>query len=95
MDNRGTSARSKASLLCVVNQNVDVKYSEQMKAQLMREFDTIDHNYDGYLDRDEITKLLDGRSSTGAFDRDILGYLFNQINAKDHHSDDRISKAEF
>ena len=24
-----------------------------------------------------------------------MGYIFNQINAKDHHSDDRISKVEF
>jgi hypothetical protein len=77
------------------DRNVDVKYSEHMKAELSREFDKIDHNYDGYLDKEEITKLLDGRSSAGVFDRDILNYLFNQINAKDHHSDDRISKSEF
>lgn len=74
--------------------NDDIKFSDQMKDQLMKEFDQIDENKDGFLEKDEISKLLDNRSS-GHFDRDILNYLFNQINLKDHHSDDRISKAEF
>ena len=74
--------------------NDDIKFSEQMKDQLIKEFDTIDLNRDGFLDKDEITKLLDNRTS-GHFDRDILNYLFNQINMKDHHADDRISKVEF
>lgn len=75
--------------------NADVKYSDYMKGQLMKEFDVIDYQRDGFLDKDDITKLLDKRSPGGVFDRDILGYLFNQINAKDHHSDDKISKYDF
>lgn len=75
--------------------NADLKYADYMKTQLMKEFEEIDYHRDGYLDKDDITKMLDKKSSGGVFDRDILGYLFNQINAKDHHSEDRISKHEF
>lgn len=34
--------------------NYDVLYSEQMKEQLIREFDHLDLNKDGFLDKDEI-----------------------------------------
>ena len=41
------------------DRNYDLKYSDQMKEQLMKEFDGIDTNNDGYLDKFEIQKLLD------------------------------------
>jgi hypothetical protein len=75
--------------------NFDIKYEPLIREQLLREFDAIDFNHDGFLDKGEITIILDKRSPAQTFDRDILGYLFNQINSKDHHSDDRISKNEF
>lgn len=77
------------------DRNYDLKYSDQMKDQLMKEFDIIDINHDGYLDKDEIRSLLDKKSGSAAFDRDILNYLFNQINSSGHHMDDKVPKAEF
>ena len=53
--------------------NDDIKFSDQMKDQLVKEFDEIDLKHYGFLDTDEISKLLDSRSS-GHFDRDILNY---------------------
>jgi Ca2+-binding EF-hand superfamily protein len=43
----------------MADQNYDLKYSDQMKEQLRKEFDTLDINHDGFLDKDEIKKLLD------------------------------------
>lgn len=40
------------------DRNIDVHYAAQMKDQLMKEFDHLDLNYDGYLDKDEIAKFL-------------------------------------
>ena len=36
------------------DRNYDIQYSDQMKDQLNREFDHLDINNDGFLDKDEI-----------------------------------------